>query len=313
MPPKRTKSKVNHASLYEEATEFITAASVTPDIAAEHREIGTLENLELFEPLKSAIVRLYRQNLTAKVSKETIDRTQEVITECIDFFKETYPDNRISSEHIVFCHPYVDSMFAKILYNRPEHKPDLPPENSNFGLTHTYTWQAGKTAGERLNRAYVIGLRWDLLFRPNNNFHELRDTVLHELTHVKLYLENIDETVELYEIYERHQISFSNSILALSTRWFEKHQERFVFTNCGPHHPLVKRMKNLTIEYDPENPDKCRAHIEKYFDEWDKLYDKQIEKAKPKGPKSQPKPNGKRPAKPKGPKSQPEPKRKRVQ
>lgn len=218
-----------------------------------------------FDQYRSEIVRLYRSfNSQQAPLKHT--KAIEIITQSVHFY-HTNVSKAIGLdviESIVFCHPYFDSISAQIIYQYKNNK--TKPISAELGITRTVDVQQSAVTGS----PFVIGLDWALINKSEHDHHELRDTVLHELAHAHMFIEGMCE--EQYKKYYRHTERFAHQIANISEAFYKINNARFGFTNCGPHHLKVQAMEDLDIEFDPNEPNRCREHIKAYFTRWNKAF-----------------------------------------
>lgn len=197
-----------------------------------------------------------------------------IINESVAFY-HTHVSETItldSVESIVLCHPYLDAISASILYHSSNQK--TKPYRAEFGITHTFAGQHSGVTGA----TFVIGLDWNLMAEPENDYRELRDTVLHELAHAHMFIEG--KCDEQYEKYERHTEVFCRQMAKISEAFYRKNNIEFEFGNIGPHHKKVKEMEDLNIKFDPKDPKACLKTIETYFNEWNEAFDNEPNRLK---------------------------------
>lgn len=304
MPPKQRKqSALSESELeYTRSLKFLAERNTAEGAGADKAfgEIISLKALydpELWKSNSVRIVQAYTMfNTDVSVKHVNYEQAMKVVEECVDFFNTHICDtNKIGDSNlIVFCHPYLDAVAGNLMYSKNPKKPNGPPLTDVVGITQTCHWGDVLKDGIPWEfKAHVIGLSWKLMDHTENDYHELRDTVLHELAHALLYSANIGEEVDLWNRYERHHIPFTEKMEFISCKWAEVYGKAFGFTNCGPHHKDVKLESELAIVFDPERPEECRDRVKYHFGLYDGLYDgvmgrKAPAKKRPSGKRSKP-------------------------
>lgn len=218
-----------------------------------------------FSDYQIELVRLYNA-YNRSLNPENYSKAIDIVKKCVEFYHSKISRTIVlrASEMIVFCNPYFDAISGQLIYKQT--KPTKPPVSNEVGITHTVDDQKSGVAGS----PYIIGLNWDLIDKTDNNYHELRDVVLHELAHAHMYMEG--KCDERYEVYERHTEEFCEQIAIISEVIYKETNKEFLFTNTGPHHPFVK-IGDLNIEFIPSQPKLCRSAIKDYFRIWNEAFD----------------------------------------